>query len=214
MKILQTLTAAAIALAAFGTGAANAGIVLSDNFDSSTPVLNWSGDSVFLSIPAPGNVQGKPSVDLVGGNNFGYLAYSGNSVDLDGSTGYGNAPIAGEIQSIADLALGDYTVSFMLAGNLRGAYAQTTVVSIGDQSFSITPDAAQPYTLYTLNFLGASGHLDFLDQRVSDQQGNLLDNVVVTTGVPEPASWMLMIAGFGMLGFTLRGRKAVAAATA
>ena len=31
-------------------------------------------------------------------------------------------------------------------------------------------------------------------------------------GVPEPASWALMIAGFGMVGTALRRRKAVLAA--
>jgi hypothetical protein len=208
MRILQTVAAAAIVFCAFGAGVANAGVVLSDNFDSDTAVLNWSGDSVFQSLPQPGNVYGQPSVDLVGvGDGYGSLAYIGNSVDLDGSTGYGNAPIAGEIQSINSLAFGDYTVSFMLAGNLRGATPQTTVVSIGGQSFSFTPDASQPYTLETLYFTGVSGQLDFKDTPVSDQQGNLLDNVVVTSGVPEPASWTLMIAGFGLAGLAMRRRR-------
>jgi hypothetical protein len=62
--------------------------ILMDNFDSSTPTLNWAGDNTFQSIPPPGNVTGKPSVDLIGGNLFGNLAMpgNGNSVDLDGST--------------------------------------------------------------------------------------------------------------------------------
>jgi hypothetical protein len=36
----------------------SADIVLQDNFDSSTAQGNWAGDSVFLSIPQPGNVSG------------------------------------------------------------------------------------------------------------------------------------------------------------
>ena len=76
-----------------------AGVVLSDDF-AGTAQGNWPGDSVFLSILQPGNVQGLPSVDLVGPGFFANLAYgSGNSVDLDGSTGSGNSP-AGELQSI------------------------------------------------------------------------------------------------------------------
>src|ERR1700748_663358 len=81
-----------------------AGLVLQDNFAASTRPLNWSGDTTFKSIPQPANVQGSPSVDLVGGNLFGNLAFSGNSVDLDGSTGNGNKP-AGELQSVMSLAL-------------------------------------------------------------------------------------------------------------
>jgi hypothetical protein len=34
-----------------------ADIVLQDNFDSSAARGNWAGDSVFQSIPQPGNVQ-------------------------------------------------------------------------------------------------------------------------------------------------------------
>ena len=135
----RLLFATALATVGFLT-AANAGVVLSDNFDSDTAVLNWPGDSVFTSVPSPGDVYGQPSVDLVGvGDGFGNLAYQGNSVDLDGSTGYGNTPIAGELQSVMSLATGDYTVTFVMAGNLRGAPAQTTVVHIGSVSYDSRP---------------------------------------------------------------------------
>ena len=119
---------------------AHAGTVFSDNFDSDAAVLNWSGDSVFTSIPAPGNVYGMPSVDLVGvGDGFGYLAYEGNSVDLDGTTGYNDRAIAGELQSTTSLSQGNYTVQFVLAGNLRGAAAQTTRVEIGSVYYDLNP---------------------------------------------------------------------------
>lgn len=39
-------------------------------------------------------------------------------------------------------------------------------------------------------------------------------NVGVTTGVPEPATWGLMIAGFGMVGFAVRRRKGLAVTAA
>src|ERR1700683_77746 len=103
-----------------GAQFAYAGVVLSDDFGTTGAVTNWPGDGTFLSIPQPGNVQGLPSVDLVGPGYFDNLAYStGNSVDLDGSTGNGNFP-SGEIQSIASLTTGVYSVHFLLAGNMRG----------------------------------------------------------------------------------------------
>jgi hypothetical protein len=156
--------------------------------------------TVFRSIPQPGNVQGLPSVDLVGPGFFANLAFSGNSVDLDGSTGNGNNP-SGELQSVASLALGNYTVSFLLAGNLRGAPAQTTTVTIGAQSFTFTPSNTTGYTPETLFFTNVTGQLSFTDSGPSTQQGNLLDNVVVTTGVPEPSTWAMMILGFLGIGF-------------
>jgi hypothetical protein len=51
----------------------------------------------------------------------------------------------------------------------------------------------------------------------SDDEGFGLDNVVITydgvrtPGVPEPATWGLMIAGFGMAGTALRRRRTLAA---
>jgi hypothetical protein len=152
----------------------------------------------------------------VGPGFFDNLAYStGNSVDLDGSTGTGFTP-AGELQSVVSLAKGDYTVSFLLAGNLRGAFNQTTVVSIGNQLQSITPSSnAQPYTLYTLEFTGASGKVEFTDTGPATQQGDLLDNVSVSSSaVPEPMTWALMLVGVAGVGGSLRARRPLAAAAA
>jgi hypothetical protein len=185
-----------------------AGTVLADNFDSSVAQGNWAGDATFSSIPQPGNVNGQPSVDLVGPGFFDNLAYSkGNSVDLDGSTGTGFAP-AGELQSTASLGSGDYTVHFLLAGNMRNAPDQTIAVSIGSSTIDVTPlSNAQGYTPYALVFTNASGQVDFKDLGPSDQQGDLLDNVVVTTGVPEPASWAMLLFGVAAAGAGLRLRR-------
>jgi hypothetical protein len=102
---------------------------------------------------------------------------------------------AGEIQSIMSLAHGNYTFEF--AGNMRGSTNQTTAVSIGGQTQNITPSSnSMPYTLKTLRFTGASGQVSFTDLGLSNQQGDLLDNVSVSTGVPEPATWAMMLVGF------------------
>jgi hypothetical protein len=210
MRYVSLLAVAVLALSAQG---ASAGVVIQDNFDSSAPVLNWTGDTVFQSIPQPGNVNGLPSVDLVASGTYGIttLSGTGNTVDLDGSTGYANNP-AGELQSIASLTLGTYVVQFEMSGNQRGAGTQTTVVSIGNQQKTIGPLASNaPWTLFTLTFTDASGQVAFTDfgpppAFLSDQQGNLLDNVSVSS-VPEPSTWAMMILGFCGLGFMAYRRK-------
>jgi len=204
------LVAAAIAASAALSQSAQAGVVLSDNFDADTPVvLNWPGDGVFLSIPQPGSTPGSPSVDLVGpADGFGSLAFAGNSVDLDGSTGSGFSP-AGEIQSIAALAAGNYSVSFELAGNLRGAPAQQTQVCIGGTCQAtpiLDPAATQGYHLVTLNFAGASGQVSFTDLGPADQQGDLVDNISVST-TPLPATWSMMLLGLAGFGFVAYRRR-------
>ena len=204
------------AIAASGSWAQTsfASSLIYDNFDSSTAQGNWPGDSVFTSIPPPGNVSGSPSVDLVGPGYYPNLAYStGNSVDLDGSTGSGNYP-AGELQSTVSLPSGNYAVSFLLAGNLRGYSPQTTVIAIGSSSQDLTPPNTQPYALETLYFTGVSGNLTFTDLGPSNQQGNLLDNVSVSA-TPLPSTWTMLIAGFVGLGFlAYRGTKKNSAAIA
>jgi PEP-CTERM motif-containing protein len=195
-KLLPCLATFALAASVQGASAA---VVLSDNFDSSTAVLNWQGDATFLSIPQPGNVGGLPSVDLVANNTFGITTFAGNSVDLDGSTGNGINP-AGEIRSVASFGPGTYVLTFQLSGNQRHTAEQTTTISLGAQSFTVTP-TDDVFHLYTHTFtLGATGQLDFLESGPSNQQGNLLDDVVLSA-VPEPSTWAMMIIGFAGLGF-------------
>jgi hypothetical protein len=208
MKCVLALTTALTLFAS--VGAASASIV--DNFDASgTPGPNWLGDSVFLPVPASpvvGNAPGgTASVDLVGGSYFANLAFSGNSIDLDGSTGGGHNP-TGEIQSIASLSLGNYAVSFELSGNQRGAPGQTTTVCIGlsCQSIVAPPDGYKPYTLTFTDVKGQLSFSDFLILGGSNQQGNLLDNVA-TSAVPEPATWAMMVLGFLGIGFMAYRRK-------
>ena len=53
---------------------------------------------------------------------------------------------------------------------------------------------------------------DRVTQVIFSSSGNSfeLDNIAVTSAVPEPATWAMMITGFGMLGATLRRRRATA----
>jgi hypothetical protein len=165
----KSLVLALIASVAFSTWShrAQAAVVLSDNFGSlgQVPMDDWPGDSVFTSLPSP-SVPGSSSVDLVGsvnGSNFPSLAPSTtlNAVDLDGSEGTGFSP-SGDLQSNMSLSTGDYVVSFWLAGNMRGAPPQTTTISIGSQSFTLTLPSSVGYTPVTHTFTDASGFLSFV----------------------------------------------------
>ena len=199
---------AAVAAAALTAGSASAGVVLKDNFDSDgPPVLNWPGDSTFTSTAAPG------SVDLIGSPPpfFDLSPGHGFYVDLDGSTGSGNDP-AGQLTSVLSFGAGTYTLQFDLAGNLRGAPDQSTTVSLGNFAVTLTPTASTNFVTHAFTFTTATaGKLVFTEHGPSDQQGNLLDNVQLTTGVPEPTTWALMLVGFGGLGGLMRAQRRKAA---
>jgi hypothetical protein len=65
--------------------------------------------------------------------------------------------------------------------------------------------------------VGASGTVRVLfagDSPATDRASLALDNVALTGSVPEPASWAMMIGGFGLVGGALRRRGAGRALTA
>ena len=218
MKLVASVLAALVLGVSIQGARAAVVTSISDNFTSTdptnnTPMLNWLGDSVFTSVPATANQTGKPSVDLIGPGFFGELAPGGalsglNAVDLDGSTGSGFTP-AGSLQSNDSLAAGTYQVSFYLAGNLRGAPAQTTNVTVGNQLIAAIGPVPnnQQYQLYSFIFSTTGGQLSFTDTGPSDQQGDLLALVNVAA-VPEPSTWAMMVLGFlgvGLMAYRRRG---------
>jgi hypothetical protein len=61
-------------------------------------------------------------------------------------------------------------------------------------TYTLTPHASG---WMTLNF-GTTSH---------DNVGPILDNVSASGAVPEPASWALMLGGFGLVGGAMRSRR-------
>jgi hypothetical protein len=211
MRVRTVLASSILAFALAGAGSANATVVLSDTFTgcglACTPnTLNWPGDAVFTSEsgPATGPTANNASVDLVGPTNgFGITSFNPafNVVDMDGTTGNGNVP-SGILQSNASLPMGDYTVTFWLSGNQRGAAPVSLSVTIGSEIVTFGPLASNaPWTLETAHFTNVSGPLVFTGSGPSTQQGDLIGDVTAVTGIPEASTWTMMGLGFAGLGF-------------
>lgn len=186
----------AIAVLATASAFSHASTIFSDNFESNAFGYNLTPNGWTVS---------NGTVDVEG-----CRVVSGKCIDLDGTSFD-----AGVLSKTFSLIAGTtYTASFELAGNQRGfmgpSYAfDTGTVSFGTQNFNYRVAASAGFSLYQLTFTpSASGSygLSFANSG-GDNVGVLLDNVSVTSAVPEPESYALMLVGLGIMGSIARRRK-------
>lgn len=158
---------------------------------------------------------GGAGVDYIGGY---WMASDGvRSIDL-------SALSAGSVSQSLETVIGQsYTVSFDLSGNPdNGAGGKLSVISVSGSLPSI-----QTYTVgannshsnmnwetYSYNFTAFSttSILTFASAEYNPY-GPALDNVSILTDggigstVPEPATWAMLMVGFGMVGYSVRRRR-------
>ena len=224
------LIAGAAFCATLVSGGAQAAVVFSDNFNGEgggVSVLNYAS---FANWDVTGQV------DLVKEPGYGITCNTGSCVDLDGTTGPGQIAM----KNAYSFNAGD-TVNFTfdISGNQRGGpgdnltfgftfggltqinnvdFWGTNFGSLNVSSYSnaFGPlSSSYPWTSYTISFVAANaGNVKFfLGTDSADNVGILIDNVSLSIGgaVPEPATWAMMIMGFGLAGSALRRRRALAA---
>lgn len=210
------LLAAAAGSAFMLPGAASAAAFINGSFESGISPGSFTTVSGGDTTSITGWTVTGDSVDYIG--NYWTAQDGSRSVDLDGN---GQGGIAQTFDTVAGTK---YSVSFWLAGNPDGAPVSKTVQvgATGNASTDYTFDttghdkANLGWAQYTYNFVagGASTTLSFASQ-TPGAYGPVLDNVAITAaGVPEPATWGLMILGFAAVGGVMRRRGATQAAAA
>lgn len=212
IKKIATAGCASLILGLSAT--ANAGTITTifqDNFNGENGgvgALNYTGFSNWG--------VGGGTVDLIGNGYYDFLPGNGLYVDLDGSTGN-----AGFLTHWEDLAVGNYRLSFDLAGNQRNNAAEVTTANVGilfgdgnDASDYISLNKNDGFQTFTLDFsvtdtmIGDTASVFFNIGGVGgDNVGMLLDNVKLDlVDVPEPESIALL--GLGLLGLRFARKKA------
>lgn len=188
---------AAAALMA-GTSMALAAPVFSDNFDADGLGLN-------VTSFVHGWTVSNGTVDVIGTHGFFELLGPGhgNYIDLDGSSGQ-----AGLFSNSVHLSAGTYTLSYDIAGNMRGAGNDIVDVSFGSANAQLVVGQADVLATRTLTFTaGAAGDYSFtFHNHGGDNMGALLDNVSIAA-VPEPETYAMLLVGLGALGFAARRRR-------
>jgi hypothetical protein len=146
-----------------------------------------------------------------------------NFYSLDGA-GDNGVFIAGDgiTQSVATVIGANYQLNFGLSGENGPGGITTLAVTIGSQTtdFTITSDNSsffnKPFALTTINYVATSADtaISFIETASNDGGNNdaLIDGVSfqgpsVTSAVPEPSTWAMLILGFAGIGFMAYRRK-------
>jgi choice-of-anchor C domain-containing protein len=223
MKLATLIAASAVAASlVLAPCAAGAAELLTngsfEDFGAATPDPGWMGYTYYngggVALPGWNVVSG--SVDVIWTGSPWGPAYDGtNSLDINGWN-------AGTISQSFATDIGKlYTVSFAYSRNPAGAPNPATAdVSVGSNIFHVSAandgSFGSQYNMAwktgSFSFVGAGQDTIRLAATVEGNGGVFFDKVSVSGAVPEPASWALMIGGFGVAGAMLRRRPSLAAA--
>ncbi|WP_419814060.1 PEPxxWA-CTERM sorting domain-containing protein [Glacieibacterium sp.] len=203
MRFLKTCVSA-LALLTAVTGAQAANLV--ENFNE--PFVGWesrwfgaetSAVNYYVSEQGPSNADYRGAPDHSGlvlsdgdsyrdGGNYGQILISFSS-----SFGASLKSFSMDVAS----ALPNSTLFFY---DMQGATIASFVLPGSPLSPYYTPTSYTNVSVTSTNGIGGFSFTDFA-------QGNtIIDNLAAAT-VPEPASWAMMVLGFGAIGSALRRRK-------
>jgi choice-of-anchor C domain-containing protein len=203
---MRSLLAAAAAMLI--AGSAQASIIVNGSFEQGPNPGSFmtlgTGNTQITGWTVTGG-----SIDYIG--SYWNASNGVRSIDLSG-----NEPGA-IAQSFATIAGRDYVVTFDLAANPDNAITKLLNVTAGENftqySYAGTPQPLE-WTPQVFNFfaLGSQTTLTFAGGNPGPW-GAALDNVNVSlVPVPEPATWAMLIAGFGLVGAVARRRRRVTVA--
>ncbi|SNS78417.1 PEP-CTERM protein-sorting domain-containing protein [Sphingomonas laterariae] len=202
------LMAAALAAAAIGTApAAHATIIDFDNFTGSYSTGAYEEDGYRLSVAICSNICFK-AVDAA------------NSIDADGTSvvrSGGATSISVERSDGAAFRFGSMDFGKTLVDTTppythSSTYEFTFSLTDGTQQkeyFTFLHNGSSPIATHTASFASLADKditkFTFRNQSSAGQFDNIVLNDVAA--VPEPATWAMMIGGFGMVGGALRRRR-------
>jgi hypothetical protein len=200
MKLSTISVALASLLAAASAPAAVINLVQNGSFEAN-PVANGAADNLWSMN---GWTVGGNAVEVR--NNVAGTASDGSIyVELDT---FANSWIS---QTINTSAAAPYTVSFDYSPRefTNAATNGIEVLWNGQALATYSGNNGGPgnqWQRYSLSVMGAgvSSNLEFRAVGASDGLGGSLDNVSVTSAVPEPGTMASILLGLGVLGFSLR----------
>lgn len=209
--MLKKILLAATATVAFAGPASAASIVVSDinTVEGVAPLNNFAGQLAGEGFTLFTKDYG--SVSVVGSSRIEVYRVASESGYLNTLSAFGSGPISEPgPQPVSGWTPNDLVASTPLfSGDLSGAINFFSN-GAGDP---LTFNSFQVGIFLPTGFQGSSyqtQHLwvGFDDSRYIDPNDNHDDYIIRISAVPEPATWLTMIAGFGLVGYQLRRRGA------
>lgn len=203
MKIRQTIAALAFALAPLIVNGAYAASTITYSINQ----IIGPGSAVG-TITTDGTIGTLSAANIVDfyltlndGSNAVNLIWPNASVVVNK-----NACCNGGTPSAVDLTASASSLMFDYSGSDSGYFSISG--SVGSICYTATSNCWGPtgVGLYNVNGDGRSVYIA--------QSGNQIIGNVVPAAVPEPATWALMLVGFGGIGAALRSRRRAATAQA
>lgn len=123
-------------------------------------------------------------------------------------------PDNGALQNFLSSALSGYADVYVVSGQVRfGAYTNNGGVALGSafsdttgafERLALTADVEQPFTFVALYSYGTGAEF-YVDLVSANSEAAITE---ATAPVPEPATWAMLMVGFGAIGGALRRKKA------
>ncbi len=210
MRLFGTVLAATVVMAASGAQAAG-NLIADGGFEqphlaigayaypggaldawtySGSALVNAQGASAWYGATPPAGQEGAQFAALQGTSSLSQ-SFTADATTLVLSWLNGGRPFFGGYN-------GDQTYSVKVDGVTVGTYSTTSGEAFTAQSLTLGGFAAG--STHTLSFQGL----------VDRDETSFIDKVSLVAGVPEPATWAMMIIGFAAIGLTLRGERRAA----
>jgi len=185
-------------------GFASLGQTLIYDFDTVSPAPGaLAGDFQIATAPGTPNVTAAPSGTPAGEK---YL-----TVPISSSSGSATLDLGGEFQNLSFYWGSVDTYNTITLFQADGSSTSITGSMIG---FGVDPNGNQTNnnSNVRVNFTALGRGITSL--RFDSTQFAFESDTFAGTAVPEPATWAMMLGGFGLLGFTARRRSAAKVVTA
>jgi hypothetical protein len=199
---LAVVSAALPGAVLFDASAANATVILFSNFDN--VIMPAPPGPSFSIVSAADGWTGGPLGIEIQSNNVAGLSFSGTShVELD---------TTGNSFMFVDLAPGRYRLDYWYSPRPNQPAGTKGIEVLFDNvqidSIALAGGSQTSWSQRFVDFRAPDGgRLTFAATGTADSLGGYLDDIRISSVVPEPASWAMLLAGFGLIGAAARRRR-------